>query len=394
MAGLTTNSFAAETFADAFKKGSINGELRAYYFDRDGSPDNSTTTANAHIFTTGLILKYVTDDFYGFKAGATFQSSYSPFANNDAKSVFNGDMYGSGAQLSEAYLQYTFSKTTLKVGRQFIGSPLVAGSPSRMVTQSFEGATLTIKEIPDTMIMAGVITKYQTRTDLDGNIAKFDTLDSWDTEHNHAYTLFVVNNSIRNTTIKAQWAGLNTNDDIVAGGDIDLYYGEIAYKLPMDDFTYGIAVNSEYKSATTKDDGFMYGAKASLGYKDFNTYFAYTVITDNGDIKGVHPLVGGIGGGAQTTFAHGYQNRFGTYTKNTKAFSFDANYNFKSLGLLLGARYTGVSNYDINKEYGYTDLYTVYNTPALKGLTLDVSYQDWSKDCEGHDFWFKVIYKF
>jgi len=43
IAGLTTTSFAADTLADAFKNGKISGELRAYYYDRDGSPDNCQT---------------------------------------------------------------------------------------------------------------------------------------------------------------------------------------------------------------------------------------------------------------------------------------------------------------------------------------------------------------
>lgn len=396
MAGLTTSSFAADTLADAFAKGKVSGELRAYYFDRDGSPDNTTTTAKADIFTTGVILKYITDSFYGFKIGTTVQSSFSPFADQEAKSVFNGDMYGSGAQLSEAYVQYTLKNTSIKIGRQFIGTPLVAGSPSRMVTQSFQGATLTNTDLPDTTMMAGVITKYQTRTNLNGNIAEFSNLDQtgYDTEHNPAYTLFVSNKSLPYTTLTAQWAGIDTNDAVIAGGDIDLFYAEALMKIPANDFAYTVGLNSEYKSATLKDDGFMWGAKLGLGYKDFNTYAAFTQITDNGDIYGVHKLVGGIGGGSQTVFARAYQNKFGTYTKDTDIYSFDANYNFKSFGFLAGARYTEVKDNGAKKDYGYTDLYTVYDVPALKGLTFDVSYQDWSKDCDGHDLWFKAIYKF
>ncbi len=124
-----------------------------------------------------------------------------------------------------------------------------------------------------------------------------------------------------------------------------------------------------------------------------SAYIAYTSISKDGDIEGT-ALTGGLGGGAQTALAKGYQNKAGTYTKDTDSYSLDANYNFKNIGLLLGARYTGVNDDANHKEYGYTDLYTVYNVPALKGLTLDISYQDWSKDCDGHDFWFKAIYKF
>jgi hypothetical protein len=408
MAGLTTNSFAADTLADAFKNGQLGGELRAYYFDRAGDPNrvasSSTSLINSSLFSTGVDLKYVTDSFNGFKLGMTIQSSYSPFADGavgkagTAKGDFSGDEYGSGAVFSEAYIQYTLDKTVLKVGRQYIATPLVAGSPSRMVAQSFEGATLTNTNLPDTTIMAGVITKYQSRTDNAGGIAQFGILDTStttpDTEHNHGYTLFVSNKSVPNTTITAQWAGLDTNDAATVGGDVDWYYGEINYKIPVNDFTYGLAVNTEYKSATLKSDGVMYGAMASLGYKDFNTYAAYSVITDKGDIYGISTLAGGIGGGSQTTFAHGYQNKFGIFSRDTKVYSYDANYNFKNIGLLVGARYTGADDNYLHHDYGYTDIYTVYTVQALKGLVFDVSYQDWSRDVDGHDFWFKAIYKF
>ena len=127
VAGLASSSFAADTLADAFKNGKVSGELRAWYFDREGSatadPDKTAANKggkdiNADIFNTGVVLGYVTDSFYGFKLGATFQSNYAAFADGSlteagtAKSDFKGDEYGSGAVLSEAYVQYSIGKTT------------------------------------------------------------------------------------------------------------------------------------------------------------------------------------------------------------------------------------------------------------------------------------------
>ena len=81
VAGLATSSFAADTLADAFAKGKVQGELRAWYFDRD------RPAGDADIINTGLVLNYVTDTFYGFYMGATFQSNYAPWADKDAKSM-------------------------------------------------------------------------------------------------------------------------------------------------------------------------------------------------------------------------------------------------------------------------------------------------------------------
>jgi imipenem/basic amino acid-specific outer membrane pore len=401
VAGLTTSSFAADTLADAFKNGKMNGEIKAYYFDREGSPNLSTAATekiNSDIFTTGIMLHYNTDAFYGFKLGATMQSSSSPFADGaigtagTAKDDFKNEMYGSGTVLSEAYIEYTLDKTSVKVGRQFINTPLVAGSPSRIILQSFEGAMITNTDLPQTTVVAGVVTKYQDRTDFAGNIAEFQNLDS--ALGSYAYTLLAINKSLSNTTLTAQWLGINGNNTATGVGDF--YYLEAAYANTLGEYRYGLAINHEYKATEklNEKDGKMYGAKVSVGYGDFNTYVAYTTITKDGDIKG-NSMGGGLGGGTQTVFAKGLQNKPGTFTKDTDAYSVDANYYFKNINFKLGARYTGVDDNANDKEYAYTDIYTTYTfVGALKGLSTDIMYQDWGKDANGHDFWFKANYKF
>ncbi len=171
VAGLTANAFAADTLADAFKNGKASGILKAWYFDRDTSVANKTVYAvadagkgNASILNTGLVLGYVTDSFYGFKLGATMQSNFAPFATDDAKNLYSKDEYGSGAVLSEAYLAYTMKNTNVKVGRQFISTPLIAGSGTRMARESFEGARITNKDLPATTLSAIYVSKFQGRT--------------------------------------------------------------------------------------------------------------------------------------------------------------------------------------------------------------------------------------
>ena len=132
----------------------------------------------------------------------------------------------------------------------------------------------------------------------------------------------------------------------------------------------------------------------SFGYKDFNTYAAYTTITKDGDIKG-NSMGGGLGGGQESIFAKGLQNKPGTFTKDTDSYSFDANYYFSAINFKVGARYTGVEDNAQNLDFAFTDLYTTYNfSGALKGLSADISYQEYAKDAEGHDFWFRASYKF
>lgn len=395
VAGLTSSSFAADTLADAFKNGKVNGELHAWYTDREGSSTaNSAATAkiNSDLFSTGLVLGYTTDTLYGFSLGATFQSSYAPFADGavgtagTAKDDFKADMYGSGAILSEAYVNYAVGKTNVKVGRQFISTPLINGSGSRMIKQSFEGALITNTDLPQTTLATGVVTKYQARTSNTGDIPKFNELNAG---HDYAYTLLAINKSITGVTLTAQWARLNDY--------ADFYYAEAAYAGKMGEFSYALATNYELRvpNIGTAKDGTMYGAKLDLGYSEFKTYVAYTEITDDGDVKG-NDGGSAFGGGTQLAYAKGYLAKTGTYDKDSKAYSVDANYNFKTLGLLVGARYTDVTvNSSTIKDRVYTDFYAEYAfSGALKGLSTVINYQDWSQDVDGHDFWFKVNYKF
>jgi hypothetical protein len=398
LGGISTSAFSADTLADAFKNGVVNGELKAYYFDREGAFDSRTSTANSDIFTTGVMLHYNTDSLYGFRLGATLQSSSSPFADGSvatagtAKGDFAPDMYGSGAVLSEAYVEYTLGHTTAKIGRQFIFTPLVAGSGSRIIRQSFEGALVTNTDLPQTTLMAGVITKYQNRTDFHGDVADFTNLNS--ALGDNAYTFLAINKSIPNVTLTGQYLGINGNNTATGVGQF--YYAEAAYEIKVNDFKYGVAFNYEFKDTEklNEKDGTMYGTKVSFGYKDFNTYAAYTTITKDGDIKG-NSMGGGLGGGQESIFAKGLQNKPGTFTKDTDSYSFDANYYFSAINFKVGARYTGVEDNAQNLDFAFTDLYTTYNfSGALKGLSADISYQEYAKDAEGHDFWFRASYKF
>ena len=148
VAGLASSSFAADTLADAFKNGKVNGELKAWYFDQTVDPSNAAST-NANIINLGIELGYVTDSLYGFTFGATFQGSGNPAtAETSAKTVFANDQYAGGGVLSEAYLAYTLGKTTVKAGRQYIATPLVNGSGSRIFKESFEGVVLVNTDLP------------------------------------------------------------------------------------------------------------------------------------------------------------------------------------------------------------------------------------------------------
>lgn len=405
VAGLTTSSFAADTLADAFKEGKISGELRAWYIDRDKDLANSSSD----LFLTGMQLRYNTGTFYGFSLGFTTQTSAAPFADDQAKEVFgtnqNDDLYGSGTQLSEAYVNYTIGKTTAKIGRQFIKTPLVGSSTSRMITQSFEAALVTNTDLPSTSIMVGAVSKFQDRTDGDGGVGQFEELNK---DHDYAYTAMVINKSIPNVELTVQYL---TFDDDAKGSTASSriqgykdYYFEAEYTNKYNNFDYGIAANYLYTDWKHYDEATMYGVKLNLGYGDFKTYVAYSSISDDAGNKGVKA---GLGGGAQPNYVKGKQIRVGTYSSDTTGYSVDANYNFKQIGLTAGARYTQLdvaSKAADQNDQSITDFYGSYKfLGTLKGLETELLYTILGDESaktaaagsgKGEELWFKANYKF
>jgi len=357
VAGLASSSFAADTLADAFKQGSVTGELKAYYFDRDYDSDG-----HENLLTTGLLLNYKTASFYGFGLNFTGQASASPFASSDEKALFAGDEYGSGAVLSEAYLSYSVGKTTALVGRMFLDTPLVASSGSRMTKQAFEGAALINTDLPGTTLIAGYVQKFQARTDGDGNIGKFsktmgtgsgypentlgDIFEANNIDGNPslyvdggAFTLVAINKSITGLTLTAAYAQANDVKNFDSGISIDavrIAYGEAAYAGAAGKFTYGLAAQYYYNNLSGVsapsavipglisglDSNNLWGVKASVGYDAFGAYAAYTKVNDEENGIGV---ISGLGGGADLAYT-GSPINSSSYANDTKAYKVGLTY--------------------------------------------------------------------
>lgn len=387
VAGLSTSSFAADTLADAFKNGKVSGQLKSSYFSRD----NGATEEG--IVNVGITLGYVTDSFMGFKLGATLQSSHAPFADGAAaggggsKDMFDGDMYGSGAQLSEAYVEYAVGKTTAKVGRQFVArTPLVTSSGSRFIRTAIEGALITNTDIPDTTLWAAYIDKYQNRTDGAGNIADFlgNSAAVGALGQDGAYSVLAVNKSIPGVTLTAQWGQMVDK--------FDIYYLEAAYAGKASSFTYGLAAQysaTNYDTpAGTKQDTSYYGVKASVGIGALSAYVAYSQVEDDGDAQ--DSII------ATDPIFTSNEISSNTYAASEEAYAIDVNYkimpNFKLGGKFSSMSYdTAANDFDVMCFYG-----TYAFDGALKGFELEAVYEtvDNAVAADTNELRFKAIYKF
>ncbi|MDD3343891.1 MAG: OprD family outer membrane porin [Sulfurospirillaceae bacterium] len=405
VAGLTTSSFAADSLTDAFKNGKVKGELRAWYFDKDTEKLNSSTapTSVIHdaaktgsIFDTAIILNYVTDSFKGFTLGATMQSSYSPFADTEAKTAFKDDMWGSGAVLSEAYLGYKIKNTTTKIGRQFISTPIVNGSGSRIVKESFEGATVVNTDLPSTTVIAGFVDKFQGRTSAGmghaaGDAPSFEkraiflgVSASTTYAFDNAYTIAVINKSIPNLTLTGQYAWVG---DVNKVEDVDVYYTEAKYVLPMNGFKLGF--NANFRGSKTdlvtgtgvnaiSYDGTQTAGRISISeLAGFGASF--TAATTSSD----DAVIAGMGNGASSYTATLVKASSPSLRANTDSYRLDLTYDFSKIGVngLQGILQHGVANQDRVKtaqtsaDYSSYAIGLTYAVPALKGLSLAVQYE-------------------
>ncbi len=428
VAGLASSSFAADTLADAFKNGKVKGEIKAWYFDKTVENATGDKDDNANITNFGLTLGYVTDSLYGFYAGATFQGSATPFIEDDAKGAvtdsanFAGTNAAAGSTLSEAYLGYKIGKTNAKIGRQFIATPLVMGSGSRFFKESFEGVTIVNTDIPQTTLIAGYVNKFQgrtsdTHTDTLGDAPDFHKAAVFGiagyAEFDGAYTLGLINKSISNLTLTAQYAVVN---DVADAGDVDVYYTEANYVLPVAGFKLGFDVN--YRGSTTdgtlSDTTFLEGQMVAgrVAIKDlagFGASFAAATTSNNDHV------VLGMGNGPSTytgTLIAGSSTA--TSAANTDSYKFQVDYDFSKIGvagLSALAQYAWTEQGSQPKlnaaDTAGTDRTTYaagvyYKVAALPGLTTGLEYevQEAKSDAAGskaldtNEMWFKASYKF
>ena len=161
----STNVGAAENLSTMFSEGKASGQIRSFWVDREyqgtaGKDDHRDGWA------VGGHLKYETADYEGLNFGTAFYTSNALDISSNRTDYSSNDMTLLGPDnkdysfIGEAFVQYKIGNTTLKAGRQKIDSPMAGTDDARMVPNLFEGYMLINKDIPDTTIVAGHLTKF------------------------------------------------------------------------------------------------------------------------------------------------------------------------------------------------------------------------------------------
>lgn len=337
-----TSAFSAQSLASVFEEGKVSGEIKSQYFQKEVSNEKVS------IWTNGGNLSYVTGDYYGFKSGVTLQASTVTASDLDnAPTAYNKDQNVSGAVLSQAYLQYSMANTTGKIGRQYISTPLVEGSGSRIFKESFEGLVISNTDISNTTIVAAYVDKEQYRTDIASGGTDVKEVSDFEQIQDGAYTVYVNNKSIKDLTVDAQYALIN--NDTHTADDTKAFYAAGSYNLSpftIETQTYqtdnGNAVNSK---------GSAYGVNLLGNFDKLSLGVAYSIVDKDANI------INGIGNGADYLYT-GTWIYGGIYDADTDAYKLSAGYKITtdlSFDLNYGAWKTGT-----NPTASETDFITTY----------------------------------
>jgi len=165
----------------------------------------------------------------------------------------------------ELYLAYTAGKTTLKVGRQELNTPLAFTEKWNVVDNTFDAAVVLNNDLPDTTLVGAWVGKDNgaaSNTTVN-NGGKFSTFGK-----SGAYAAGAINKSLPNTTVQGWYYDVT--------GAADAYWLQADTKL-MGMVDLGVQYashDSKYTAGDSKTD--IYAVKAAVDVAGVNLYAAYS----------------------------------------------------------------------------------------------------------------------
>lgn len=386
---------AVDSLSEAFTEGMFYGRLRTNFFLWDWK--NKSDNRNNGI---GGMFMYKTAPVSGFSATAAMYTSQSislyrmPESDvGDSKSgkdTFSRDKVSKGAGyglsvLGQAYLQYDTGKTSIVAGRQLFETLLTKSNDTKMIPNTFDGISATIKDIPKTTIKLAYFAKQKLRDHEDSHdvLAYDNTSDSqgrankWkgndDSAINKSLTVGLIGNNNKLIVAGAETKiipnlkaifhytavpGVLTNlsADLhytIPVGGVKIVPG-IRYMKQMDNLGANVNVASLKGSAATNVDGYkgdttsldsgLFAARVDVKTGGFMARFGYSKIEDAADI--VAPWRGFPTGGYTRAMA-----QYNWYA-NTETMMLRLQYDFDDKilpGFSMMGRYA-IQNFDDKKD--------------------------------------------
>ncbi len=351
-------SAGAITLQEALKSGKVGGEIKYMYVDgSDTSVDAAKGIDDKTSQAAAIHLNYVSGDFYGFTAGISFERSHDLTSDSDTPEP---RLAFSESMMSQLYLQYNYQKSLIKVGRQYINTPLIKNNKGWAMYDSFDAAVLTINAFPDTVVSAIYIKDWNTTW---GNVPDVHYEDP-------VYSLYIQNKSVKGLKLTGQYMTTSQKGN---NGDIpsktmdgyDTYFAQGDYKLPIAfPLTLSLQGGGASFDKSSEDDTRFYGVKLATKVFNIQLETAFTSVDDDNDFPGT---LGQVANAAM--FNHMLINT--SLFAGLDSLSFKAGYDFANLGvtgLRTSLMYTSFSQSDAGMSHSARNMDDSYE------VDLDVRY--------------------
>ncbi len=145
---LGANSLAAraDALSDIFTQGHVDGQLRAYYFSRLYDASN---VPDASAFSGAALLNLRSGTFGdGFSLGASFLTANSFGVQSGNPATIDSTLMGLGnsvSALGQAYVQYENALMQVRAGYQYLNTPWLGQSDSRVMPASYNAVSAVFK---------------------------------------------------------------------------------------------------------------------------------------------------------------------------------------------------------------------------------------------------------
>ena len=297
--------------AFAIENTKVSGDAKLFYSTQNDDKANPTADLFDKSSSTGEVAVAVgvtTDLTEGVSAGVTFNGITTlGLYNNLVSKTWTGGTKDDFV-FSEAWLAGTYGKTTAKVGRMQLDTPLVFSETWSIVPATFEAAVVINQNIPDTTVVGAFVGQHDSAAVLGGGLPT-DGSTPFVSFYDGAYTIGAINNSFKPLTVQAWY--------------YDAPKAVQAYWLQADLNMNGILAGVQYTGITynnnlisTVSDESNDAVAAMLGYEMKDTF----------TIKGSYSQVGeeknaGMGAGANLAGSQSklYTEAWWYYGKITQA---------------------------------------------------------------------------
>ena len=349
----------------------FGGSAVAYTQTTDASGSSSLFDKASTYGAVGVQLSAVNKDvFAGIGAGVEVSAIQS-----NERTAQTGGFYGTGGSagetsggLTQAYLTYGISNTSLKVGRQLLPkglSPFAFSEGWQVFKNSFDAALVVNSDIPDTTLVYAFVQRanrsvggYADRYAFT-DIAAFAGADAVDDVH----MIAAQNKSIGNLTVTGNYyfAG-----NMKVLGDTTVLWGDAKYNAG----SFNLALQGGQVSPDNADDTSAFGAKIGGKFGMFTAMAAYTSVDEDGAVP-----IFNLGTGVKSPlYTQMVLNNVGNYHAAPGSDFLKIGGTVKALGGTVKAFYgAGTNDADATKG-DYTEFDLMYVTKLTKNLKVFGAY--------------------